>query len=73
MRRAEFQAPATEMMLDLAGIRSGSRMLDVAAGTGDQTLAVARVGPLGYVLATDISANMLAIREKETMEYDGAH
>ena len=60
--RVEFQGPATEMMLDLAGIRTGSRVLDVAAGTGDQTvMAAQRVGPTGYVLATDISANMLKL------------
>ena len=54
-RRAELQRPATEMMLDLAEIRLGSRVLDLAAGTGDQTVLVAqRVGPTGYVLATDI-------------------
>lgn len=51
---------ATEAMLDLAGIHTGSRVLDVAAGAGGQTLATARrVGPSGYVLATDISANIL--------------
>ena len=59
-RRAELQGPATELMLDLAEVRTGSRVLDVAAGTGDQTvLAAQRVGPTGYVLATDISASML--------------
>src|SRR5216683_1386220 len=37
-----------------------SRVLDVAAGAGGQTLATARsVGPSGYVLATDISSNIL--------------
>jgi len=52
--------PATELMLDMAGVKSGHRVLDVAAGAGDQTLqAAARVGPRGYVLATDISANIL--------------
>ena len=61
-RRAELQRPATEMMLDLAEIRLGSRVLDLAAGTGDQTVSVAqRVGPTGYVLATDISASMLKL------------
>jgi ubiquinone/menaquinone biosynthesis C-methylase UbiE len=61
-RRAEIQGPATEMMLDLAEIRTGSRVLDVAAGTGDQTLIAAqRVGPTGYVLATDVSASMLKL------------
>jgi ubiquinone/menaquinone biosynthesis C-methylase UbiE len=61
-RRAEIQGQATEMMLDLAEIRTGSRVLDVAAGTGDQTLIAAqRVGPTGYVLATDVSASMLKL------------
>jgi ubiquinone/menaquinone biosynthesis C-methylase UbiE len=61
-RRGEIQGPATQMMLDLAEVRTGSRVLDVAAGTGDQTLIAAqRVGPTGYVLATDISASMLKL------------
>ena len=61
-RRAELQGPATEIMLDLAEVRTGSRVLDVAAGTGDQTLTAAqRVGPTGYVLATDISGSMLKL------------
>lgn len=59
-RRDEHIGPATEMMLDLAGLQSGHRVLDVAAGTGGQTLLAARrVGPTGYVLATDVSSNML--------------
>ena len=61
-RRAEIQGLATELMLDLAEIRTGIRVLDVAAGTGDQTLMAAeRVGPTGYVLATDVSASMLKL------------
>ncbi|HEU0304413.1 MAG TPA: methyltransferase domain-containing protein [Gaiellaceae bacterium] len=51
---------ATELMLDLARIGEGSRVLDVAAGAGGQTLAAARrVGPSGAVLAADISSNIL--------------
>ena len=47
-------------MLDLAKIGPGSRVLDVAAGAGDQTLqTAARVGPSGHVLATDISPKIL--------------
>ena len=61
-RRVELQGPATELLLDLAEVRTGSQVLDVAAGTGDQTLMAAqRVGPTGYVLATDISASMLKL------------
>jgi len=49
-------------MLDLAGLAPGQRVLDVAAGTGEQTLLAARrVGPTGHVVATDISAPMLGI------------
>lgn len=60
--RAEAFGPATERMLDLANIRVGSRVLDVGAGAGDQALAAARrVGPTGFVLATDISTSMLEI------------
>lgn len=52
--------PSTELMLDMAEIGPGCRVLDVAAGAGDQTLQAAeRVGPGGYVLATDISARIL--------------
>src|SRR4051794_23765492 len=51
---------ATELMLDMAAVTAGSRVLDVAAGTGGQTLAAARrVGPDGSVLATDISPAIL--------------
>ena len=50
--RAQFLAPITERMLDLAGIALGSRVLDVASGTGEQTLLAARrIGPNGSVLA----------------------
>ena len=52
--------PATERMLDLAGVGPGQRVLDVAAGAGEQTLAIARrVGPGGSVLATDLSPRIL--------------
>ena len=52
--------PATEIMLDMAGITTGSRILDVAAGAGEQTLVAARrAGPSGSVLAIDISAKIL--------------
>ena len=51
---------ATETMLDDAGVTTGSRVLDVAAGAGGQTLVAAqRVGPTGEVLATDISPAIL--------------
>lgn len=62
---------ATEVMLELAGVQAGSRVLDVAAGTGESTLIAARrVGPSGYVLAADISASMLEVAA-ETARKEG--
>ena len=56
----EWLGEATELMLDMAGVQDGSRVLDVAAGAGDQSLqAAARVGAQGEVLATDISPRIL--------------
>jgi len=61
-RRQEMYGAATEMMLDLAGVQAGSRVLDVAAGTGESTLMAARrVGPKGHVIAVDVSASMLNV------------
>ncbi len=49
-------------MLDLASVGPGGRVLDVAAGAGDQTLDIAdRVGKTGYVLATDLSPRILEL------------
>jgi len=62
----EWLGEATELMLDLAQVSDGSRLLDVAAGAGGQTLAAARrVGPSGFVLATDIAANILEFAAEE--------
>ncbi len=55
---------ATRMMLDAAQLKPGARVLDVAAGAGDQTLDIARrVGENGYVLATDISTRILELAQ----------
>ncbi len=51
----------SDRMVELAGIGAGSRVLDIAAGYGEPSLTAARVvGPNGKVVATDISAGMLA-------------
>jgi SAM-dependent methyltransferase len=49
--------PATELMLDLAQVGSGSHVLDVAAAR--------RAGPKGAVLATDISPAILEFAADE--------
>jgi demethylmenaquinone methyltransferase/2-methoxy-6-polyprenyl-1,4-benzoquinol methylase len=55
-----------ERAVDLAGVGPGSRVIDVATGTGDLAIALARaVEPGGEVLACDFSEQMLArAREK---------
>jgi SAM-dependent methyltransferase len=78
----EWLGAATERMLDDVGLTEGSRVLDIAAGAGGQTLAAARrVGPTGTVLATDISPAILEYAAKvaadagldnvSTLEADG--
>ena len=63
---AQYLEPPTETMLDLAGVQAGDRVLDVATGAGGQAiLAARRVGPSGFVLATDISRQMLDFTEAE--------
>ena len=50
----------TETLLDQACVSAGMRVLDLACGAGNQTLAAAkRIGENGRVVASDISAEML--------------
>lgn len=54
--------PAQTTLLDVAALRRGERVLDVACGTGLVTLKAAReVGPDGEVIGTDISEEMIAV------------
>jgi SAM-dependent methyltransferase len=79
---ARWLGPATQAMVEAAGVTPGARVLDIAAGAGEQTLVAARrAGAAGQVLATDISPGILryarAAAEKaglanvETRELDG--
>ena len=53
----------------LAGVQPGSRVLDVAAGFGEPALTAARkAGPEAVVVATDISAEMLAYGRERAAE-----
>ncbi|HYX06843.1 MAG TPA: class I SAM-dependent methyltransferase [Bacteroidales bacterium] len=74
--------PATDRMLDMANVKEGHRMLDVAAGAGEQSITAAKkVGPNGYVLATDLAPKILeyalllasenGLSNIETKEMDG--
>lgn len=78
----DWLGEATETMFDLARIGPGSRVLDIAAGAGEQSISAARrVGESGYVLATDIAPALLdraaadaraaGLSNLETRELDG--
>src|SRR5258708_10669431 len=57
---------ATELMLDVADVGTGARVLDVAAGAGGQTLAAARRGGATVGCpATAISPCILHFPESE--------
>ena len=46
----------------VSGAKEGDRVLDIAGGTADMSLAFARkVGPKGYVVHTDINQAMLTV------------
>jgi ubiquinone/menaquinone biosynthesis C-methylase UbiE len=54
--------PAQTRMLELAALRPGERVLDVACGSGLVTFRAAEaVGPDGQVVGTDISSEMVAL------------
>jgi ubiquinone/menaquinone biosynthesis C-methylase UbiE len=54
-------APWAAILVELAGVGSGHRVLDVASGTGVVArLAARHAGPDGLVVASDISGPMLA-------------
>jgi ubiquinone/menaquinone biosynthesis C-methylase UbiE len=59
-------APVSDRMVALLRLEQGQRVLDLASGTGEPSLAIAeRVGPLGAVLGVDFVDDMLATaREK---------
>jgi SAM-dependent methyltransferase len=61
----------SERLVEMAGIKEGNRVLDVAAGYGEPSLTAARrAGPEGSVVATDISAEMLEFGRKRAAAND---
>jgi SAM-dependent methyltransferase len=51
-----------DRLVELAGLRAGNRVLDIATGSGEPALTAARaVGQSGRVVAVDMSPGMLAI------------
>jgi ubiquinone/menaquinone biosynthesis C-methylase UbiE len=55
----------SQRLVEMAGIKEGDRVLDVACGYGEPSLTAARkVGPDGTVVATDISDEMLGFARR---------
>ena len=66
---AQWSDPLTAQMFELAGITTGSHVLDVASGDGSQAIKAAkRVGADGYILATDMAENMVAYAAEAARE-----
>jgi demethylmenaquinone methyltransferase/2-methoxy-6-polyprenyl-1,4-benzoquinol methylase len=56
-----------ERAADLAAVGPGSRALDVASGTGDLAIELARrIGPTGTVIGSDFSEGMLDLARKKS-------
>lgn len=52
----------SDRLVELAGVKAGDRVLDIATGNGEPAVTAARrVGSTGRVIATDQSPGMLAI------------
>lgn len=67
---SRLTADVSERMLDLAGLESGMRVLDLASGRGEPAVRAARrVGHGGWVLGIDVSESLLDMaREKAALE-----
>jgi SAM-dependent methyltransferase len=67
-KSVHFWRELTRAQLAVAQLASGHRVLDLASGTGDPALDVAKlVGPAGHVVVTDLAPRMLDIaRENAT-------
>ncbi len=59
----------SDRLVELADVRPGQRVLDVATGIGEPAVTAARrVGPTGLVVATDSAPEMLAIARERAAE-----
>lgn len=54
-----------------ARLTTGTRVLDLCAGTGDLTLALARTDLPREVIGTDFSPEMLAVAQRKAEEFKG--
>lgn len=64
----------SKRLIQLADIKQGSTVLDIATGIGEPAITVAnQVGNSGHVLATDISSQMLSIAKQRAISLGLEH
>jgi ubiquinone/menaquinone biosynthesis C-methylase UbiE len=67
----KWMAPVSDQLIRSTGITSGHTVLDVATGTGQPALTIARiVGPNGRVVGVDLSPEMLEVAKEEAAYQD---
>ncbi len=67
----KWMAPVSDQLIRSTGISSGQTVLDVATGTGQPALSIAKiVGENGKVIGVDLSPEMLEVA-KEEAAYEG--
>jgi ubiquinone/menaquinone biosynthesis C-methylase UbiE len=55
-------------LIELAEIKPGSRVLDIATGIGEPAITAAnQIGNNGHILATDISPQMLSVAKQRAI------
>ncbi len=56
--------------IELSGVRTGNKVLDIAGGTGDLTAKFSRiVGPAGQVVLADINDSMLKVGRDKLIDH----
>ncbi len=62
--------PVSARLLELAGVKPGSTVLDIATGIGEPAISAARTaGPGGRVIAIDLSPGMLDVARRRAREF----
>ena len=63
--------PLTDVLIRDAGIKQGHIVLDLATGTGEPALTIAKlVGPKGRVVGVDLSPGMLSVAKERAAAQD---
>src|SRR5690348_5324941 len=61
-------APVGAAMIERLGISGHQQHLDIASGTGEPGLSIAKLAPKGRVVLTDLAAEMLDIAQRRAHE-----